>query len=53
MNPVSLLPHLVLQERMKATIHSIWYKFEQTIKHRVEDILSGVNHMARSPQETE
>jgi hypothetical protein len=31
------------QEKMEAAIHSIWSKLEETVKHRVKDLLSCVN----------
>jgi hypothetical protein len=31
------------QEKMEAAIHSIWSELEETIKHRVEDVLSCVD----------
>jgi hypothetical protein len=37
----------ILQERMKATIHSVRSEFEEIIKHQVKDILSGVNQMTQ------
>jgi hypothetical protein len=33
----------VHQEKMEAMIPSIWSKLEETIKHRVEDVLSCVS----------
>jgi hypothetical protein len=40
----------ILQVRMKATVHSVQSKFEETVKHRVEDILSGVVQMTQGLQ---
>jgi hypothetical protein len=31
------------QEKMEAAIHSIWSELEETIKHRVEDVLACVD----------
>jgi hypothetical protein len=35
------------QEKMEATIHSIWSKLEETIKHWVEDVLLCVNQKSQ------
>jgi hypothetical protein len=43
----------IQQKEIEATIHSIWSELEETIKHRVEDVLSCVNqNEARPPQGT-
>jgi hypothetical protein len=38
----------IQQEKMEATIHSIRYELEETIKHRVEDVLACVDASARN-----
>jgi hypothetical protein len=38
----------VQQEKMEAAIHSIWSEFEETIKHRMEDVVSCVDGKTRA-----
>lgn len=31
------------QEKLEASVHSVWPKLKETIKHQMEDVLSCVN----------
>jgi hypothetical protein len=39
----------ILQEKMEATVNSIWSNLKETIEHWVEDVLTNVNQKNQRP----